>query len=92
MNGNAKNTEDDTGYGAFFIRITDFSTICKIRYAIGYHLRVKVSWGNLLTEFMGVSTIKASGIHDGMARTAIQVEDEVLDPLKGWFLWDRHMD
>ena len=49
MNENANNTEYDSGYGAFFITRTNFSTICKINKAIGYLLGVEVAWGNLLT-------------------------------------------
>ena len=84
MYKNTKNTENDAGYGAFLIGGTSFSTICKSNKAIRYLLRVEFAWGNLLTDVMGCSPFKASGIHDGMMRVAVQVGDEMLDPLEHW--------
>ena len=79
MDGNAKNTEDDAGYGIFVIGGTALSTICKINEAIGYLLRVEFAWGNLLMKALGGSDINTSEIHDGMVWAAIQLADDVLD-------------
>ena len=84
MNINAKYTEEDTGYGVFNIGGAAFPSICKRDQTIGYFLIVQVNWGKLLVDFMGRSSIKASGIHDGTMRVDSWLEDEMLDPLEGW--------
>ena len=43
-------------------------------------MRVEVAWGNLLTEVMGVSAIKAIRIHDETVWEATEVADKVLYP------------
>ena len=83
MNGNSKNKEDEAGYGAFVIRGTAFSTICKIGKAVGYFLGLEVAWVNLLMEVMGGSFVKAGGIYDVMVRASIQVADDVIGPFEG---------
>ena len=41
---------------------------------------MEVAWGNLLTEVMGVSAIKAIRIHDETVWEATEVADKVLYP------------
>ena len=81
MSGKDKNTEDKIGYGEFFIGRMYFYNIFTSYEAIGYIFGVGVARVNLLTEFMGVSAIKAIGIHDRMVWAARQIADEVIDPL-----------
>ena len=38
---------------------------------------------------MGCSAIKARGIHNGMVREAVKVEDELLGTLELWCRWGR---
>ena len=78
---NVKNTEDDAGNCAFFIGGEALSTICERNKAILYIMGVEDACVKLFTEFMGCSAIKSIGIHDGTAREAGKVEDEVLDNL-----------
>ena len=40
-----------------------------------------------MTEVMVCSSVKARWIHDGTARSAGQVVDEVFDTLELWFRW-----
>ena len=63
MDGNSKNTEDDSGYGAYAVGVLSFSAIYKINEVIGYLLGVEVVWGNLLNEVMVCSYVEARGIY-----------------------------
>ena len=65
MNGNDKNTEDDSGCDIFVIVGTAFYNNCKRNEAIVYILGAEVSWGKFLIEVMGGSSIKTSRIYDG---------------------------
>ena len=91
MDGNSKKTEDDTGYGAFFIGDASFSAKFKINKAFGYIFRVEVAWVNLFTDVIGCSSIKFNRIYDGMVRTYSQVAGEVHDPLELWCRWGSSM-
>ena len=81
MDGNAKKAENDAGNCEFVVGGTAFSTICRSNAAILYIMGVEDACVKLFTEFMGCSAIKSIGIHDGTAREAGKVEDEVLDNL-----------
>ena len=56
----------------FFIGGEAFSTILKSNKAVGSILRVEVSLGNLLTELMGCSAVKAREIQDGTVMAAVR--------------------
>ena len=65
MDGNAKKTEYDGGNSVFFVEGAAFSAICKSKEANWGILGMVVSWGNLLAELMGFSSINNRGINDG---------------------------
>ena len=89
MDSNTKNTEDGAGHVAFVVGGESFSTICKINEAIGYLIRVEVSWGNFLPEVIYYSAIESIGINYGTVREDVQVADEVLDTLERRCRWVR---
>ena len=91
MNNNAKNADDEAGYGVFVVGWTSISVIHKINKAIGYPLELEFAWRNLLMDFIGGSAIKSRVMHDGMVRATVQVADEMFDTLEGWCLWVNRM-
>ena len=90
-----KNADDDAGNCASVIVGEAFSSVRERDEVIKYILGVEVDWGDLLTEFMGCSDVKARGIHGGKAREACNVVDEVIDTFEHWCIWGiivaRHM-
>ena len=57
----------------FVIGGTALSTILKGNKSIVYLLGVEVAWGNLFTEVICGSAMKASKIHDGTVRSDLQL-------------------
>ena len=82
MDRNTKKKEDDAGDDVFVIVRMDLSSVHKIDKAIWYILGVEVTWGDLLTKFMGCSEINDGGIHDGTLMEYFKVADEVLGTLE----------